>query len=104
MSLSFEEKVEQLQQELDNVTNSLDKQDKCMPFAVIGAAITPFAIAVALYFMSPRFVTKQQNGKSVRSAGKIFQYTIILTVVVWIILFAILYGCGYSSSLLCWIK
>jgi len=103
-NLSFEEKVEQLQQELDSVSKCINTQDKCLPITLIIAALTPVVVALALYFGKFGFVTKKEGNKVVRSASKIFQYTIILTVVVWIILFGVLYGFGGANSLLCLIK
>ncbi len=104
MSLSFEEKVAQLQKELDNVTQELDSQDKCLPISVIAAVIAPFAIALILYFVNPKFTQKKSGNKYVRSGGKIFQYTIIFTVIIWAVLFGIVYGCGSASSLMCLVK
>ncbi len=103
-SLSFEEKVSQLQHELDSVTKDLNTQDKCLPISLIIAGVTPIVLALGLYFLQPGFVQKKEGNKYVRSGGKIFQYTIIFTVVVWAIIFGIVYGCGASTSLLCLMK
>lgn len=83
----FKEKIKQLQAELAKTEASL-QSDTSMPMTWIIAAVIPVILFVALYFISPSFVKNKDSGKEVRSTGKVFAWTAIVTIVAW----ACIYG------------
>ena len=82
MADNFREKVQQLQAELEKAKAALSSET-CTPLTTIIAVVTPVVIFLALFFVTPSFVTVDDEGKPVRNIKKVFMWTVGLTLVVW---------------------
>jgi hypothetical protein len=63
-------------------------------YLYIGAGSVPFIIAAILYFVKPKFITKKEKAKTVLDLKKYAIYTIAISLVVLVILYAICYMRG----------
>lgn len=82
----FKEKIKQLQEELSKTEASL-QSDTSFSWSMIIAAVLPIVLFVALYFISPSFVKNKEGGKEVRSTGKVFAWTALVTIIIWACLY-----------------
>lgn len=96
MSSSIEERINVLQEEINKAERSLDKKKISTP--VIIAIAVPFVVAVLLLILAPSFVKRKEGGKYVRCGKKIFQWTIIFTVILWLGLYLYMY-CAYGKDM-----
>jgi len=74
-------------------------KEKCTPSVVLYAIFVPFAWWLILFWLKPGIVLKKEGSRQIRSHTKVFGWTIVLTVVSWIILYAYYYFKG--SSMVC---
>ena len=81
-------KVAELKAMLDNCNAKTKITGGCMPYLIAIAIAAPFFIWAVLYFGKPGFVQRKEGSKMVRSGTKVFFWTVLLTIIVW----AVLYG------------
>src|SRR5436305_15147437 len=79
------ERLAILQAQLDAITNGTAN---CFPMASLWYILVPVIIFLILFFLRPGIVKKQENGKAVRSNKKVFGWTIVLTIIIWLLIFA----------------
>jgi len=100
-SSKFKERVSELSEKLKNATQKLSDKEKCIPTMLIAAVIVPILVWILLYFLKPKFVQKQEGGKFVRDGTKVFYWTVLATVVVWICMYLFTYCQGYTGASVC---
>ena len=102
MSDKFAQKIEDLQKQISSASGKASKKEKCIPTMIIAAIAVPILAWVLLYFLQPSFVQKKEGNKYVRSAAKVFYWTVGVTVVIWIAMYLFTYCQSYSGlSMLC---
>ncbi len=81
---------------------------KINKYMITSLVVVPLVIFVILYLMSPSFVMTQEivketanPDKSIRSSGKVFMWTIGLTLLVWGAIYGYCRYKGYSIKLFC---
>lgn len=84
---SFEEQINTLRRDADLVGDRITKKKKCVPTLLIVGMAIPFIIWLVLYALQPSFVQKKQGSKYVRDNMKIFQWTLLVSVIFWIALY-----------------
>lgn len=89
---SYRDKIAALEREINDCTGGSYSTIGwgCLPTSVIIGIVSPFVIWILLYFISPGFVKKQDNnGDVVRDTKKVFIWSIILTLILWVLLYLI---------------
>ncbi len=100
--MSFIEKVDKLQSQLDASNAKVANKEKCVPIMLIIGVIVPLLIFLLLYFLQPSFVQKKEGTKYIRNNTKLFYWTLLITVVLWIAMYLFSYCKGYKkSAMLC---
>lgn len=94
--MSIEERIEKLQEQINQTSGT--SSNKKIPLPLVVALIVPIVIFFALFFIQPGFVKKKQGSKYVRCGKKLFQWTLIFTVLIWVGLYLYMY-CAYGSEL-----
>ena len=92
----FEQKINGLRQDADLAGARITKKKKCIPTLLIVGMVIPFIVWLVLYALQPSFVQKKQGSKYVRDNMKIFQWTLIVSVIFWVALY--LYNYCYSMK------
>lgn len=77
---SFEEKINELQAEVDRLDLQFVSDDKTKTYLFIGAIATPFVLSGLLYLTNPKFI--KTNGESDRK--KIVKWAAIASLVIWL--------------------
>ena len=95
----FERKVNELSDQIKKLKG--DVQEQCVPRMMIFAIALPIVLWLTLFFLHPGFVSKKEGNKIVRDKTKIFQYTIGITVVGWVLMYMYSYYSSHSLALLC---
>ena len=104
MGSSFDEKIADLEKEVDKFSKETGVSTTCGNATLIVGGVTPFAIAILFYVVKPRFVLKKEGEKSVIDAKKVAQWTLLLSLIVWVGLYLYSYYGGSMGSLLCFAK
>jgi len=84
---SFEEQINALRQDADLAGARITKKKKCIPTLLIVGMVIPFIVWLVLYALQPSFVQKKQGSKYVRDNMKIFQWTLLVSVIFWVALY-----------------
>ncbi len=84
---SFEEQISTLRQSADLTGDRIARKKKCIPTLLIVGMTIPFIVWLVLYALQPSFVQKKQGSKYVRDNMKIFQWTILVSVIFWVALY-----------------
>lgn len=84
--MSVDYNIRKLQEEIDGYSSS---QDSKKPLII--AIGTPIIIFLLLIIFKPSIVTKKSGNKYVRCGKKIFQWTLIFTVIIWILIYLYMY-------------
>ena len=104
MSVSFEEKLDKLSEEVEIASKELGESSSCFSIPLIAGIATPFILALALWGAKPKFVTKKSGDKTLIDTKKLLQWTIIMSLVIWIGLYLYTYCQDSGTSLFCWLK
>ena len=80
---SFQEKVNELQVEVEELDKRLVSCSKYANYIFIGGMLTPFTIAFGLYMTNPKFI--KTDGDMDRK--KIIKWTVMITFVIWLALY-----------------
>lgn len=92
-------KIKSLQQMSGEASKNIDKKEKCFPTLLAIGVIAPFVIWAAFHFIKPSFVQKQaDDGSYVRDTKKVFTWTFIVSIVLWICLYLWTYCKGYDKA------
>ena len=87
MSSKYEELLKKLQEGIKNVGGKITSKEKCLPTMLIAGIAAPILIWLVLYFVQPRFVSEKEGNKHVLSKTKVFYWTVIFTILVWIAMY-----------------
>ena len=96
-STQFEQKVNALSSLMSDTSSKAEKKEGGFPMKIIAGLIIPFVVAVGLFFGKPSFV---KNEKDERENSKVFYWTLLITVVIWVLMYIGFYCAGsYVPSL-----
>lgn len=99
---SYAQKVSDLQSHVSAASAKVADKEKCFPTMLIAGIVAPILVTVLLYFLQPSFVQKKEGTKYVRNGPKVFYWTVLITVVIWIAMYLFTYCSGYSgAAMLC---
>lgn len=99
---AFKERVAGLQKEITAVAGKAAGKEKCIPTMLIAGIVAPILVWVLLFFLQPSFVQKKEGVKYVRDNTKVFYWTVLVTVVIWIAMYLFTYCQGYEgAAMLC---
>jgi len=84
---SFEDQIKALRQDADLTGARITRKKKCIPTLLIVGMAIPFVVWLVLYALQPSFVQKKQGSKYVRDNMKVFQWTLLVSVIFWVALF-----------------
>lgn len=101
MSVTFEEKLDALTLEVDKATAAEGGKSKCFSIPLIAGIATPFILAGVLWTAKPGFVTKKINDKPVVDFKKLLQWTIVMSIIIWLALYLYTYCQDSGTSLMC---
>nr|QBK86338.1 MAG: membrane protein [Marseillevirus LCMAC102] len=102
MSVPFSSKIDKLQAHVEVSNAKAANKEKCVPIMLIVGIIVPLLIFLLLYFLQPSFVQKKEGTKYIRNNTKLFYWTLLITVVLWIAMYLFSYCKGYEkSAMLC---
>lgn len=104
MATTFEEKIDRLSNLVEAKTSEVETKASCFSIPLAIGVATPFALAVVLWLIKPRFVTKKVQDKPVIDSKKLLQWTIIMTLIIWIALYLYTYCQESGTSAFCWLK
>lgn len=96
-NISFKQKVDELQEQLNKASKSVSSKDKCIPGTFIIGAIAPIIIGTTLYFTQPSFVQKKEGTKYVKNNSKVICWTMVVTILIWISLYLFSYFKGSEN-------
>lgn len=101
-SSEFSQKVSNLQRQISAASEKAAGKEKCIPTMLIAGIVAPILVWVLLYFLQPSFVQKKEGTKYVRDNTKVFYWTVLVTVVIWVAMYLFTYCQGYdSAAMLC---
>jgi hypothetical protein len=98
---SFEDKVNELQAQLDQGSKKIKAADSCYPTLMIAGIAAPFLLLIILFFLQPSFVQVKEGDKYVRSGRKVFYWSVALTLLIWLGMYLYTYCMGYDASMIC---
>ena len=111
MSEKFRQRMELLQQELNKCVGNDIKGKSCVSVLLVIGAIVPILVWFFLYFLKPRFVTDEEitserNGEimivdQVRKPFKVVFWTLIISAIIWVILYSLTYCESFNTGLAC---
>ena len=94
--------IEDLEKHLEKERMSIVSKETCFPTMLILGVLAPIIIWVILFFIQPRFVQDKEGNRQVRSNTKVFYWTVIFTLLVWIGMYLWTWCKGFKNvSLLC---
>lgn len=82
--MDYDQAVRDLDAQVEKARGTIKNKEKCIPYLMIISCIIPFVVFLVLYMLSPGFVQVEDNGKYVRSLKKVFYWTLIFSVILWI--------------------
>jgi len=98
----LQRKIDDLSGLLKSRKEAISRKEKCIPTMLIAGVITPIVIWILLYFIQPRFVQSKEGAKYVRSNTKVFYWTLLITVIIWVGMYLWTWCKGYGNiSMLC---
>jgi hypothetical protein len=94
---------ESLSSKLNQTSSSIAGKEKCFPTLLAVGIVIPFVIWVLFYLIKPSFVQKKaENGTYQRDMKKVFLWTFIITLILWVCLYLWTYCDGYDKiAVLC---
>ncbi len=99
---NFSQKIIDLQKQINAQSKNATKKEKCIPTMLIAGIIAPILIWVLLYFLRPSFVQKRDGNKYIRCGTKVFYWTVLITVAIWVTMYLVTFCSGYkSTAMLC---
>lgn len=102
MSISLDRKIENLEKKIKDYESEgesgLDYSKYLNVPLIIGAA-TPLLLAGILALAKPKFVMRKENDKDVLDYKKLIQWTLVVSIIVWIGLYFYSYSQGSFKSL-----
>jgi len=102
MSQKLQAKIAELGRMVKQQASKLNEKERCIPVMLIAGIIVPIVIWLVLYFIQPEFVKVQEGSKKVRSNTKVFYWTVIVTVIIWVGMYLWTWCQGYEhTSMLC---
>jgi len=98
----YEEYLKTLQKGIEDVGGRVTRKEACLPTMLIAGIAAPILIWLILYFVQPGFVSEKEGSKKVRSKTKIFYWTVLFTVLIWIGMYLWTWCRGFNKiSMLC---
>jgi hypothetical protein len=103
MSSNFENKIKELQRQIDAVSGgpTTSTPGTCFPTLTVIAVAIPIAVFLGLYFINPKLVQVKDGIKQVRSNTKVFLWTVVFTLILWAALYTYSYIRGHNGSSIC---
>ena len=102
MASSYKQKVSELQGMVDAASKKTASKEKCFPMMMAAGVAAPIIVWGTMFFLQPSFVQKKEGGKSVRDNKKVFYWTALITVILWVAMYLFTYCRGYSNaSMIC---
>lgn len=100
---SYEEKIARLKQMVESAENAGFNLGgvKCTSSLLVAGACVPLVMFLFFFFMQPSVVMKKEGTKFVRDNSQVFKWTIYVTLVVWIAMYAYTYCSNYNSPIVC---
>ena len=80
----FETKIRELQKSISKGKSKIARKERCIPTMLIAGIAAPILAWLLLYFIQPRFVQEKEGAKSIRSNTKVFYWTVLFTVLIWV--------------------
>ena len=99
--MSFSDKIAKLSAQTDALQKEIMNKEKCVPTLIIVGVATPIIWFIVLYMLQPGFVQVKEGDKYVRSNRRVVNWTLILTILVWISLYLYTFCNGYKGSAIC---
>ena len=94
--------IKELGSRVDAHKNKIMKKEKCLPMMLIAGIIAPVIIWLALYFIQPNFVQTKEGDAHTRSNKKVFYWSALITVLIWVGMYLWSWCQGYANiSMLC---
>ena len=102
MSDKYEGYLKKLQEGIEKIGGKVTRKEKCLPTMLIAGIAAPVLIWLVLYFVQPRFVSEKEGNKHVRSNTKVFYWTVLFTVLIWISMYLWTWCRGFDKiAMLC---
>jgi drug/metabolite transporter (DMT)-like permease len=93
----IKDKIKNLSDAINDNIRKVSIKDQCFPTAIAIGSVVPFVTMVSLFLFKPRFVQKKEGSKSLRDPRKIFWWTLLLTIGIWICMTGFNYYKGFDS-------
>lgn len=90
-STQFAQKVSELSNLMSDTSSKMQKKEGSVPIVIIMGALIPFFVGVGLFFGQPTFV---KNVEGNRENTKVFFWTVLFTVVIWVMMYLGMYCSG----------
>ena len=104
MGSSFEDKIDILSTQVEKASENLGAESSCFTIPLVAGIATPFVLALVLWGAKPKFVTKKIGDKTALDVKKLLQWTIIMSLIIWIGLYLYTYCQESGTSLFCLFK
>ena len=102
-STLFGQKVNELSDLISSTSTKVSDKEGKSPMVIIGGLAVPLVIFGALFFAQPGFVKEavaegEDPASAKKSNTKVFYWTVLFTVVIWILMYIYMYCSGSYTS------
>lgn len=87
-NLTYKERIQKLQTLTDEGERKIKSKEQVISTSVMIGAAIPLLVLLILYFGQPKFVTKKEGDKQIRDGKKIFYFTVGITILIWVVMYA----------------
>lgn len=102
-TMDYNQAVQDLGAQVEKTRGSIKNKERCAPYLLIISGVLPVFVFLILFFLSPGFVqTEDDEGQYVRSTKKVFYWTLIFSVLLWIGLYLYSWCKGGKNPMLCY--
>lgn len=99
---TLQKRIDELSRLIRQKKEAISRKERCLPTMLIAGVVAPIIVWLLLYFIQPRFVQTKEGSKYTRSNTKVFYWTILVTVIIWVGMYLWTWCQGYGNiSMLC---
>ncbi len=93
----FGKTYEDLKSHVEKARIGIESKEKCFPIMIIIGAVAPVLVWLVLYFLQPSFVQKKEGDVYVRNNTKVFYWTVLITLIIWVAMYLFSFCSGSKA-------
>ena len=93
----FEKTLNELTKSIEGVKKSASSKEKCFPTMIVLGVLAPILVWILLYFLQPSFVQKREGDEYTRNSTKVFYWTVLITLIIWVALYLFSFCSGNKN-------